>query len=121
MSITQEQKELLTYNENHFSSFLEDFQLPEIVSDLRVRLYRIRSWCTLSLSPENRKPDGLKMADYGQIEDGGRMWELSIKELGCNSYSFMKVGKYYVTLDITWVIVAVVIKIFNCTHIIWFI
>ena len=29
----------------------------------------------------------------------GRMGELSIKELGCNSYS-LKVGKYYFNLDI---------------------
>ena len=49
------------------------------------------------------------------------MWELSIKELGCNSYSLMKVGKYYVNLDIKWDTVVVVTKIFNCIYIDWFI
>ena len=32
------QKELFRWNKNHFSSFLKDFQLPKIASDLRVRL-----------------------------------------------------------------------------------
>ena len=48
------------------------------------------------------------------------MRELSISELGWNSYSLIKVGECYVNLDSSWVIVAVVIKIFNAIHIIWF-
>ena len=49
------------------------------------------------------------------------MSELSVEEFGCNSYSLMKVGKYWVNLDIKWVVVTVVIKLFNFIHIIWFI
>ena len=37
-SISWERKELLKWNKNHFSSLLKGFQLPKIVSDLRVRL-----------------------------------------------------------------------------------
>ena len=36
--ISWEQKELLRWNKKYFSSFLKSFQLPKIVSDLRVRL-----------------------------------------------------------------------------------
>ena len=46
------------------------------------------------------------------LEDGESMWELSAKELGCNSYNLMEFDKYYVNLDSKWVTVAVVIKIF---------
>ena len=36
--VSSERKELLRWNKkNHFSSFLNGFQLPKIVSDLRVR------------------------------------------------------------------------------------
>ena len=35
-----------------------------------------------------------------RYEDDGRMRELSIKELRCSSYSLVKVGEYYVNLDI---------------------
>ena len=48
------------------------------------------------------------------------MRELSISELEWNSYSLIKVGEYYVNLDSSWVIVAVVIKMFNAINIIWF-
>ena len=41
MKISQEQKELLTWNKKHFSSFLKGFQLLEIVWDPRVSLYSI--------------------------------------------------------------------------------
>ena len=33
-----EKEELLTRNKKYFSSFLKDFQLPKVVSNLRVRL-----------------------------------------------------------------------------------
>ena len=36
--MSQEQKDFLRGNKNHYSSFLKDFQLAEIVSDLRVHL-----------------------------------------------------------------------------------
>ena len=39
-----EQKELLTWNKKHFSSFLKDFRLPKVVSDLRARLYNLISF-----------------------------------------------------------------------------
>ena len=48
------------------------------------------------------------------LEDGVSMWELSAKELGCNSYNLMEFDKYYVNLDSKWVTVAVVTKIFIC-------
>ena len=38
IEISQEQKELTSWNKKHFLSFLKDFQLPEIVSDLRMCL-----------------------------------------------------------------------------------
>ena len=38
--------------------------------------------------------------NFNDDDNGGRMRELSIKEFGCNSYSLMEVGKYYVNLDI---------------------
>ena len=38
-------------------------------------------------------------------EDGRGMWGLSVKELGCNSYSSVKVGKYYVNSNSKWVLV----------------
>ena len=36
--ISWERKELLTWNEKYFASFLKGFQLPKVVSDLRVCL-----------------------------------------------------------------------------------
>ena len=33
-------------------------------------------------------------------QDGGRMRELSVRYLGCNSCSLIKVGNYYVNLGI---------------------
>ena len=38
IEIPYEQKELLRWNKMHYSSFLKDVQVPEIVSDLRVWL-----------------------------------------------------------------------------------
>ena len=38
MEISQELIKLFTWNKKHFSSFLSDFQLSEIVSDSRVGL-----------------------------------------------------------------------------------
>ena len=37
-SISWERKELLRWNKNHFPSLLKGFQLPKVVSDMRVRL-----------------------------------------------------------------------------------
>ena len=37
--ISQKQKELIRWNKTHFSSFLKEFQLPEIVSQQWVSLY----------------------------------------------------------------------------------
>ena len=39
MTKNSEWKELLRLNKKHFSSFIKDFQLSKIVSDLRVHLY----------------------------------------------------------------------------------
>ena len=36
--ISWERKEVLRWNKKYFSSFLKDFQLPKVVSDLRVHL-----------------------------------------------------------------------------------
>ena len=38
IELSWEREELLRWNKKHFSSFLKDFQLPKIVSDLRVHL-----------------------------------------------------------------------------------
>ena len=51
-------------------------------------------------------------------QDGGRMWELSVRQLGCNSCSLIKVGNHYVNLGIRWVTVAVVIRISYCINIV---
>ena len=39
IEIPWERKELLRWNKKHFSLFLKAFQLPKIVSDLRVRIW----------------------------------------------------------------------------------
>ena len=38
MKMSQERKELLTWNGKYFTSFLKSFQLSEFMSDLRVDL-----------------------------------------------------------------------------------
>ena len=37
-----ENENILSWNKNHFSSFLKGFQLPQIVSDHRVRLWFVK-------------------------------------------------------------------------------
>ena len=38
LALSQELKELLRWNKKHSSSFLNGFNLPEIVSNLKIRL-----------------------------------------------------------------------------------
>ena len=38
LALSQERKELLRWNKKHSSSFLNGFNLPEIVSNLKIRL-----------------------------------------------------------------------------------